>query len=180
MGAKGKGAVVWLTGLPCSGKTTLAFLVAPAFHNRPGGVDVLDGDDIRKTPLSAGLGFTVEDRRTHLRRVAFIADRMAKRHGVLVFCSFVSPERALREELKETIGAQRFIEIWVDAPLMTCMMRDCKGMYKEATDGNRPGFTGIGAPYEEPTNADVRVCTDNETVGESIDKITAALLSRGF
>ena len=141
-----EGFVLWFTGLPCSGKTTLALLVAEGLERRKPGVEVLDGDFVRKE-LSKGLGFDKRSRDENIRRIGFVC-RLLSKHGVAVIVAAVSPYRAVREELRGTLP--NFIEIYVKASLQTCLSRDIKGLYKKALTGKIRNFTGVNDPYEPP------------------------------
>jgi adenylylsulfate kinase len=111
-------------------------------------VELLDGDEIRKH-FSAGVGFSKEDRRQHLTRVAYLCRLLAK-HGVIVLASFVSPYRENRDTARRIVGDGRFVEVYVDCPIGVCIQRDVKGMYKKAIAGEVKHFTGISDPYEVP------------------------------
>ena len=153
-----KGIVVWLTGLPGSGKTTIAGRVAEMLRGDGYRVEVLDGDWVRKT-INPDAGYTREERRRHLHRVAWIA-RLLARNGVIVLCSFVSPYREVRREIKEIVSEEApFYEVYVHATLEECMRRDPKGLYKKALRGEIKHFTGVSDPYEPPENPDLTLDT---------------------
>jgi len=160
MGINGNGgATVWFTGLPCSGKTTIAEFVKAELEAKQVPVELLDGDEIRKH-FSKGVGFSREDRNNHLRRVAYLC-HLLTRHGVVVLASFVSPYRENRDYARELIG-ERFVEIFVDAPVEECIKRDGKGMYKKAIAGEIKQFTGISDPYEAPKHPELAIRTVTE------------------
>jgi adenylyl-sulfate kinase len=159
--------VVWFTGLPSAGKSTLAGMLAPELRARGLAVAVLDGDEIR-AHLSRGLGFSKEDRDENIRRIAFVA-RLLSQHGVVAITATVSPYRAVRDEARCMIG--RFVEVYVDCPLEVCMRRDAKGLYRKAVAGEIAQFTGVSDPYEPPTAAEVVVRTDRETPEESVGNL---------
>jgi adenylylsulfate kinase len=169
------GATVWTTGLSGSGKTTIARELEKQLRARGVKVEILDGDIVR-TNLSKGLGFTKEDRDTNIRRIGFVADLLS-RNGVIAITAAISPYRSIRDEVRE--HTERFIEVYVKAPLEVCESRDVKGMYAKARAGEIKGFTGIDDPYEEPENAEVVCETDKETVDQSVAKIVAELERRG-
>ena len=169
------GATVWTTGLSGSGKTTIARELEKQLRARGVKVEILDGDIVR-TNLSKGLGFTKEDRDTNIRRIGFVADLLS-RNGVIAITAASSPYRSVRDEVRE--HTERFIEVYVKAPLEVCESRDVKGMYAKARAGEIKGFTGIDDPYEEPENAEVVCETDKETVDQSVAKIVAELERRG-
>ncbi len=165
-----RGFVLWFTGLPGSGKTTIATGVAEVLRRKGYRVEVLDGDWARKT-VSVGSGFTREERMIHLRRIAWIA-RLLARNGIIVLCSFVSPYREARRMIREIIEEEApFKEIYVYCPLEECIRRDPKGLYKKALRGEIKHFTGITDPYEPPENPDLTLDTIRENVEESVNKV---------
>lgn len=166
-----KGVTIWFTGLPCSGKTTLAKAVRDELEKRGYYVESLDGDVTRKY-LSKGLGFSKEDRDENIRRVGFVCSLLTKA-GAIVTAAFVSPYREIRREIREQIGD--FVEVFVRCPVEVCIERDVKGMYKKALAGEIKNFTGISDPYEEPENPEVIVDTDKETIDESARKVIEKL-----
>jgi adenylylsulfate kinase len=166
-----QGFVVWLTGLPASGKTTIARQLEPELRRRGWPVEVLDGDEIRQT-LSKGLGFSREDRETHLKRVTYVA-KLLSRNGVAVIAAFISPYRNIREYArKETTN---FVEVYVKCSVEACAQRDPKGLYKRASAGQIKDLTGPQDPYEEPLNPDFTVDTEELTVAQSVDAIKSKL-----
>ena len=164
---KTRGFTLWFTGLPCSGKTTMSEIIAKELRDRDLNVETLDGDELRRN-LSKDLGFSKEDRETHIKRVGFIA-KLLSRNGVATLAAFVSPYREVRKYLRIEIG--NFIEIFVKCPVEVCIERDVKGMYKKALAGEIQNFTGISDPYEEPLNPEVVVETDKEMPIESAQKV---------
>ncbi len=165
-----KGLVIWLTGLPASGKTTIANKVASILREKGYRVEVIDGDWARKT-ISLGAGYTREERKIHLHRIAWVA-RLLARNGVIVICSFVSPYRDVRKMIREIISEEApFIEVYVKCPLEECIRRDPKGLYKKALRGEIKNFTGISDPYEEPLNPEITVDTVNNSVEENASTI---------
>jgi adenylylsulfate kinase len=166
-----KGFTLWLTGLPCSGKSTLAKAVEETLLERGLPVEVFDGDEIR-TNLTKGLGFSRKDRDTNIRRVGYVCDLLT-RNGVVSIAAVISPYQSIRDEVRQSIG--RFVEIFVDAPLEKLIERDVKGMYKKAMAGEIKNFTGIDDPYETPEKPEVHLHTDQESVEESTDKIIKTL-----
>ena len=175
-----KGLVVWLTGLPGSGKTTIARLVAERLRGAGYRVELLDGDWARRT-ISEGAGFTREERRRHLRRIAWVA-RLLARNGVVVLCSFVSPYRDVRREIREIVEEEGipFLEVYVKASLETVMKRDPKGLYAKALRGEIKHMTGIDDPYEPPENPDLTLDTEKESPEESAEKLLSTLRSLGI
>ena len=168
------GTAIWLTGLSGAGKTTLGCALEERLRREGRRVELLDGDTVRKH-LCRGLGFSREDRDENIRRIAFVASLLA-RHGVIPIVAAISPYRAAREEARALV--QNFIEVYVNAPLEVCEMRDPKGLYRKARAGLIPGFTGIDDPYEPPAAPEVECRTDIESVGESVEKIVRELVKR--
>ena len=158
-----KGFTLWFTGLPCSGKSVLADVVAQDLRERGMKVERLDGDIVRKS-LTRDLGFTEEDRNMNIERVTFVA-KLLTRNGVAVLASFVSPYNKIRAYSRKEIGA--YILVYVKCPVEVCEQRDIKGMYAKARAGEIKDFTGIDHPFEEPNHADIIVESDNQTVEES-------------
>ncbi len=151
-----KGAVIWITGLPSSGKTTLARKLEHEFREMGKKVEVLDGDEVRRW-LSPEAGFTRGDRERHLRRVAYVSKLLA-RNGVIVIAAFVSPYRKIRREIREIVEEDApFMEVYVRCPLEVAMNRDPKGLYKRALRGEVSNFTGVDDPFEEPESPEVVV-----------------------
>ena len=176
MNTSTRGFVVWLTGLPCSGKSTLARELALRMDRASRPCEILDGDIVREH-LSRGLGFSRGDRDTNVRRIGFVAGLLA-RHGVAVVVAVVSPYRETRQEVRRAI--EPFVEIFVDCPLSVCESRDLKGMYARSRRGELPGFTGVDDPYEPPLDPDLVVSTGSESVDESIERILVTLTHRGY
>ncbi len=171
-----KGVTVWFTGLPCSGKTTLALKLSAELKKRGILAEDLDGDVTRKY-LSKGLGFSKEDRDENIRRVGFVCSLLTK-HGAVVTAAFVSPYRSIRDENRKLIG--NFVEVYVKCSVEKCMERDVKGMYKKAIAGEIKNFTGVSDPFEEPENPELVVETDKESEAESLKKIIAKLEELGY
>jgi len=149
---------VWFTGLPSSGKSTLARLVEKRIRERGFPVMVLDGDEVR-TWLTAGLGFSREDREENIRRIAHLA-MFQNRAGVATITAAISPYRSSRDAARQVID--RFLEVYVDCPLEVCEQRDVKGLYRKARRGEIQQFTGVSDPYEPPAAPEVIVRTDRE------------------
>lgn len=162
---------VWFTGLPSSGKTTIATALAAELRSRGRRVEHLDGDEVR-TYLTSDLGFSRADRDTNVRRIGYVA-HLLSRNGVVAVCSLISPYRAARDELRE-LHRGRFVEVWVSTPVEVCSRRDVKGLYALQRSGQMSGLTGIDDPYEEPLEADLEVPAHLQTVEESV----AAVLDR--
>lgn len=171
-----KGVTVWFTGLPCSGKTTIADKVAEILKAEEYRVERLDGDIVRKG-LTSDLGFSKQDRDENIKRVTFVA-KLLTRNGVIVLSTFVSPYRERRQLTRQDIGA--FIEVYARCPIEECMKRDVKGMYRKALAGEIKDFTGVDDPYEEPLNPELILDTDKETVEESANKVLMKLRELGY
>lgn len=171
-----KGVTVWFTGLPCSGKTTLALKLSAELKKRGINCEDLDGDITRKY-LSKGLGFSKEDRDENIRRVGFVCSLLTK-HGTVVTAAFVSPYRSIRDENRKLIG--NFVEVYVKCSVEKCMERDVKGMYKKAIAGEIKNFTGVSDPFEEPERPELVVETDKESEAESLKKIIDKLEELGY
>lgn len=169
------GFVVWLTGLPASGKTTVAKRLEKYLRNRGFRVELLDGDEVRRW-LSPEAGFSREDRERHLRRVAYVSKLLA-RNGVAVIASFVSPYRSVRGQARKLIEDEglKFIEVYVRCSLEECIRRDPKGLYRRAINGEIKDMTGIQDPYEEPLNPEVIIDTENEDPNECAKKVIGKL-----
>lgn len=162
------GRTVWLTGLPCSGKTTIAYAVAEQLG---GHVEILDGDEVREF-LSRDLGFSKADRDTQVLRVGWVAKTLAK-HGVTVLVSLVSPYAAARDKVRALHGEAGvdFYEVHVATPVDVASARDVKGMYAKAFAGEITHFTGVDDPYEPPTSPDLVIRTEWESVAQSAARV---------
>jgi len=174
------GATVWLTGLPSAGKTTIALALAERLRADGRRVEVLDGDEIR-TFLSAGLGFTREDRHTNVQRIGFVAELLAS-HGVIVLAPVIAPYAASRAEVASRHAAQgtAYLEVHVATPVDVCSERDVKGLYAKQAAGEISGLTGVDDPYEPPASPDLRIETHTQTVEESAQALHALLTERGL
>ena len=173
-----QGLCVWFTGLSCAGKSTIAEILTSRLLEFGRRITLLDGDVVR-THLSKGLGFTKEDRDTNIRRIGFVAAEIV-RHGGLAVCAAISPYRAVRNEVRNMIGAERFIEVFVDAPLEVCIERDTKGMYARAQRGEIRNFTGLDDPYEVPEHAELKLDSEHKPAEENAQVILDYLIDRGF
>lgn len=168
-----KGCVVWLTGLSGSGKSTIAKELELKLVKGKSMAYVLDGDNIRHG-LCSDLGFSDLDRSENIRRIG-AASALFADAGVIAITAFISPFEKGRELAKESVGDDRFFEIFLNVPLAVCEERDPKGLYKKARNGEIENFTGIDSPYENPTHPQLAVDTSTLSVEESVDAILAML-----
>ena len=173
-----QGFCVWFTGLSGSGKSTTAEVLIALLLEHGRQVTLLDGDVVR-THLSKGLGFSKEDRDTNIRRIGFVAAEIV-RHGGVAICAAISPYRDIRQEVRQMVGPQRFIEVFVDTPLEVCEQRDVKGLYAQARRGAITGVTGIDDPYEPPIQADAVIDTVSISAEENGALLLQELSKRGF
>jgi len=171
-----KGFTLWFTGLPSSGKSTLARTVEKELIQKKLHTEVLDGDKVRLR-LSKGLGFSKEDRDDNIRRISYVASIITRCGAVAITCA-ISPYRDIREEARKEIG--NFVEVYLKCPVEECIKRDVKGLYKKALSGEIPNFTGISDPYEEPLDPEIIIETDKETIEESSDKIIRSLVALDY
>ena len=173
-----KGAVVWLTGLSGSGKSTVARELDLALVENGRNAAVLDGDNIRHG-LNKNLGFSPEDRTENIRRVAEVAKLLAQ-NNVIAVTAFISPYRAERDLVRALLPAGSFFEVHCAAPLDVCESRDPKGLYKKARAGEISEFTGISAPYEAPEKPELVLNTGAESLEESTRKVLKLLQDKGI
>ena len=171
-------AVIWLTGLPGAGKTTIAQAVTQALREGGHLAVVLDGDDLRQG-LCADLGFSPADRIENIRRAGEVA-RVLFDQGAIVMCAFVSPYRSSRDRVRAMFPPGRFIEVFVQADLETCRARDPKGLYARARDGQLAGLTGVSAPYEDPENPELLIDTRMATVAAAAANVLSHLEAVGI
>jgi len=161
--------MIWLTGLSGSGKSTVAQGLEKALFKKGFFVQVLDGDNIR-TGICNNLGFTEEDRLENIRRISEVA-KLFIQAGVITICSFVSPTQKIRKVAQDIIGNHDHIGVFIDTPIEICEKRDVKGLYKKARAGEIKNFTGIDAPFEVPTNPNLIVKTENQSIEESVQQV---------
>jgi sulfate adenylyltransferase len=173
-----QGVCIWFTGLSGAGKSTTAEVLTVLLLEHGRQVTLLDGDVVR-THLSKGLGFSKEDRDTNIRRISFVAAEIVQ-HGGVAICAAVSPYRATRNDVRNLIGAEHFVEVFVDTPLEVCETRDTKGMYAKARRGEIKDFTGIDDPYEPPAQPEVTLDTVTHTPEENARLILHYLGQHGF
>lgn len=173
-----QGVCIWFTGLSGAGKSTTAEVLSVLLQEHGRQVTLLDGDVVR-THLSKGLGFSKSDRDINIRRIGFVASEIA-RHGGTVIAAAISPYRATRNDVRNMVGAGRFVEVFVDTPLEVCEARDTKGLYAKARRGEIEGFTGIDDPYEQPENPEIVLNTVDTTPEENAKRIVEHLQGERF
>ena len=159
--------VIWLTGLSGSGKSTIGLALEKRLFQENFVAQLLDGDNIR-SGINKNLGFSEEDRKENIRRIAEIA-KLYLSSGIITINSFISPTGETRNIAKEIVGEADFLEIYINAPMATCESRDVKGLYKKARAGEIQGFTGVNQAYEEPENPALELRTDVLGVDEAVD-----------
>jgi len=173
-----KSVILWFTGLSGSGKSTLAHALEEALYQKSCRTIVLDGDNVRHG-LCSDLGFSDEDRKENVRRIAELS-KLTIESGVIALTAFISPFKSDREDARDLVGAGDLIEIFCECPLHVCEERDVKGLYRRARKGEVKEFTGISSPYEEPSNADIRINTSELSIEESVGRILTVLIERGI
>lgn len=172
-----KSRVIWFTGLSGSGKSTIANATEKVLHDMGLQTYILDGDNVRMG-LNKDLGFSPEDRTENIRRITEVANLFAD-SGSIILTAFISPYRDDRNNAREIIGSEDFIEVFVSADLSVCEERDPKGLYKKARAGAIKGFTGIDAPYEEPINPELVVETDKNDIEACAQIVIEYLVKEG-
>lgn len=168
-----RGVLLWMTGLSGSGKSTVAIALERELHRQGRLVRLLDGDNVR-TGINRGLGFSAEDRRENIRRIAEVS-KLFVETGVITIACFVSPTRELRDMAREIVGDADFREIYISTPLEECERRDVKGLYVRARRGEVKDFTGISAPFEAPEHPALSLDTSVLAVEESVNRIIELL-----
>ena len=164
-----RGIMIWMTGLSGSGKSTVAIGVERELHKRGILCRILDGDNIR-TGINSNLGFSEEDRRENIRRIAEIG-KLFVDTGIVTIACFVSPTNDLRQMAREIIGEEDFREVYIATPLDECERRDVKGLYARARRGEVKDFTGISAPFEAPTSPDLSLDTSQMTLKDEVEAV---------
>lgn len=173
-----RSVALWFTGLPSSGKSTIAHEVEEELHQKRYRTFVLDGDNVRHG-LCGDLGFSEADRAENIRRIGEVI-KLFVESGTVVLTAFVSPFRRDRERVRGLLSQGDFLEIYCRCPIELCEQRDPKGHYKRAREGELKGFTGVSAPYEEPSSPDLVLDTAKLSVEDSVRKVLAALRDRGI
>ncbi|MSR77375.1 MAG: adenylyl-sulfate kinase [Candidatus Omnitrophica bacterium] len=171
-----RGVTVWFTGLPSSGKSTIARALERRLKEGGLKVELLDGDVVR-THLSRGLGFSREDRDLNIKRIGFVC-HLLTRNGIIAIASAISPYRETRDSNRRMIG--QFIEVYVKTPLEECEKRDVKGLYQKARKGEIKEFTGVDDPYEEPAHPEVICETLKESPEDCVVKTIDVLARLGY
>lgn len=166
---KQRAKVIWLCGLSGSGKSTLAIALERRLHAMGHLVYVLDGDNVR-TGLNKGLGFSDDDRRENIRRVAEVS-KLFVDAGVVTINSFITPSEDLRTLARDVIGKDDLIEVYVKASFEVCRQRDVKGLYAKVDQGLVPNFTGKDSGFEEPASADLQIDTESQSVDQSLERL---------
>lgn len=168
-----KGVMLWFTGLSGSGKSTVAIALERELQKRGLLCRILDGDNIR-SGINKGLGFTAEDRRENIRRIAEVA-KLFVDTGIITIAAFISPSNDLRRMASDIIGAEDFKEVYISTLLEVCEARDVKGLYAKARRGEIKNFTGISAPFEAPEHPALSIDTSKVSLEDSVKQILALL-----
>ena len=171
-----RGMMIWFTGLSGSGKSTIAIGVERELHQRGLLCRILDGDNIR-LGINAGLGFSAEDRRENIRRIAEVG-KLFVDTGIITLAAFVSPTNEYRAMARDIIGAEDFFEVYVSTPLEECERRDVKGLYARARRGEIKDFTGISAPFEVPEHPTLSIDTSKQPLEQSVKQVVDLVLSQ--
>lgn len=170
-----QGLVVWMYGLSGSGKSTIANAAEKALHAQGRLVTLLDGDNLR-SGLNAGLGFSNEDRKENIRRAAEVA-KLLRHNGAIVLVSLITPKNVFRQQVREILGGEHYLEVYIKASFEACQERDVKGLYAKAKDGKVAHFLGKTSSFEEPDNADLIIETETQSVEESLEALLQAITS---
>jgi len=167
------GKIIWFTGLSGSGKSTLAIQLEAVLHSKGFKTYLLDGDNMR-LGLNQDLTFSAADRTENIRRIGEVS-KLLLDAGVIVLSAFISPFQSDRDKVSQLVGAENYLEIFVDAPLEVCESRDVKGIYSKARQGLITNFTGIDSPYERPSHPFMTISTDKLSVEESVGVLIGSL-----
>lgn len=171
-----RGILIWFEGLSGSGKSTLAIAIERELHQRGMLCRILDGDNIR-SGINSNLSFSAEDRKENLRRIAEIG-KLFVDTGVITLAAFITPEEEMRQMVRNIVGNDDFVEVYVSTSLEKCEQRDVKGLYKKARAGEIQHFTGISAPFDVPSSADLVINTGEKSLKESVDEVLDFVLAR--
>lgn len=173
-----KPCILWFTGLSGSGKSTIANALDTKLNELGKHTYLLDGDNVRHG-LNRDLGFSDSERIENIRRIGEVS-KLFVESGLIVITAFISPFRSDRKIVHELVGAGEFIEVFIDTPLEICELRDPKGLYKKARNGEIPAFTGISSPYEAPENPKIYISTIDQSIKESVDCIVSYMQNKGY
>lgn len=173
---KQRGVLIWFTGLSGSGKSTVALGVERELHKRGILCRILDGDNVR-AGINSNLGFTEEDRKENIRRIAEVS-KLFVQTGIVTLACFVSPTRDIREMARQIVGEADFKEVYVSTPLAECERRDVKGLYARARSGEVKHFTGISAPFEAPEHPILDIDTSRLSLEESVGQVVQLILNQ--
>ena len=168
-----RGLVVWMYGLSGSGKSTIANAAEQALHQQGRYVTMLDGDNLR-SGLNAGLGFSDDDRNENIRRAAELA-KLLRHNGAIVLVSLITPQNKFRDQVREILGGEQFLEVYVKASFEACQERDVKGLYAKVNAGKVANFSGKSSQFEEPNRADLVIETEAQEVGDSVKVLLDAV-----
>lgn len=171
-----RGITLWFTGLSGSGKSTVAIALEKKLSSEGILCRIIDGDNVR-CGLNAGLGFSPQDRKENIRRIAEVC-KLFTQTGIVTLATFISPTREIRGMARDIIGEEDFMEVFIATPLEECEKRDVKGLYAKARKGEIKEFTGISAPFEEPEDPAVRIDTSRLSLEESVRQIAAVVMPR--
>ncbi|MGE7094043.1 adenylyl-sulfate kinase [Lysinibacillus sp. NPDC048646] len=170
--------ILWFTGLSASGKSSVANAFARTLFERGNQAFVLDGDNVRHG-LNNDLGFGEADRKENIRRIGEVS-KLFIESGQIVLTAFISPYRADRQIVRDLVEEGEFLEVFVKCSVEICEKRDPKGLYKKARNAEIPNFTGISAPYEEPQHPEVILDTEQHSIEECVEQLTAILTKKGY
>ena len=173
-----KPCVLWFTGLSGSGKSTVANAVELKLNQLSKHTYILDGDNVR-LGLNKGLTFSDEDRVENIRRIGEVS-KLFVDAGTIVLTAFISPFRKDRQQVRDLMQGNEFIEVFIDTPLEICESRDPKGLYKKARKGEIPNFTGISSPYEAPVNPEIHIKAGEITLEEAVEQILGYLKENNY
>jgi adenylylsulfate kinase len=173
-----RGAIIWFTGLSGSGKSTLAHAVEETLHQQGCRTFVLDGDNVRHG-LCGDLGFSEKDRQENIRRIGEMA-KLFMEAGIIVLTAFISPYRVDRNRVRAMVDRDNFIEVYCDAPIEVCEIRDVKGLYKKARAGEVAEFTGISSPYEKPENPELLLNTGADSLDRCVQEVISKIVKLGI
>ena len=171
-----RGIMIWFTGLSGSGKSTIAIALERELSSRGLLCRILDGDNIR-SGINNNLGFTADDRRENIRRIAEVG-KLFVDTGIITLAAFISPDNEMRRMASDIIGADSFLEVYVSTPLEECERRDVKGLYAKARRGEIKNFTGISAPFEAPTSPALDLDTSKLSLQESVERLLEMILPK--